>query len=308
MPIIEYQQQCYALKDGDNLLQGLLDAGAPVPHSCRSGVCQSCMVQVLKGSPEPKAQLGLTPQQKQLGMMLACQCHPQQDLSIDLPQRACRFPARKLAAEWLADDVLQLRLSSPIPFIPGQSIQLDVNGRQRRFSIASVPPKQSYIELHIEHRLSSDLCQQLFTLSDGAELLISHAQGQCVYDPTSPRQPLLLIGVHTGLAPLYGLAQHALQQGHQADIRLIHFYRGASCYLQQPLRTLAQQHPNLDVQLLPLDSMASRINDWLPTNSELHHSQAFLAGQAPLLEPLARQLFIAGVARKHLHLEGFGRS
>ena len=37
--------------DGESLLEAVLRAGVPLPHSCRVGACQSCLVKATTGTP-----------------------------------------------------------------------------------------------------------------------------------------------------------------------------------------------------------------------------------------------------------------
>lgn len=92
--------------------------------------------------------------------------------------------------------------------------------------------------------MSDWLCRHLAV---GDTLLIEGPSGQCFYMPALD-QPLLLAGMGTGLAPLYGIVRSALDQGHRAPIYL---YAGAKhaeqCYLQTELFALAATHPQLKV-------------------------------------------------------------
>lgn len=62
--------------DGENILDGALDAGLEVPFSCRNGVCATCRARVLEGQVEMDLNHALEPAQLEQGMVLTCQAHP----------------------------------------------------------------------------------------------------------------------------------------------------------------------------------------------------------------------------------------
>lgn len=70
MPMIEFQGSAYLLDDGENLLDGLLRHNARAPHSCRAGVCRSCLLRMAEGT-----------------AILACQTVVTAPLSLTLPCR-----------------------------------------------------------------------------------------------------------------------------------------------------------------------------------------------------------------------------
>lgn len=79
MPLIQFQGNSYSLDDGENLLDGLLRRNAKVPHSCRGGVCRSCLLRVA------------TPADTQPSIsashILACQTTVYAPLNLALPCR-----------------------------------------------------------------------------------------------------------------------------------------------------------------------------------------------------------------------------
>ncbi|WP_298442272.1 2Fe-2S iron-sulfur cluster-binding protein [uncultured Ferrimonas sp.] len=307
MANITFEQQDYPNVQGETVLDTLLQQRIELPYGCRSGVCQACLMQCTQGQPGRTAQQGLSSQQQAQGYFLPCSCVPTTDLTVQRPPLACRYHSKILATDQLTANVLRLRFSSPIPFQPGQSLQLNINNVQRRYSIASVPPQQAYIEVHIECRPSGQFSHLAQQLQVGDPILLSSAHGDCTYNAVSAQQPLLLIGHNTGLAPLYGLAQQALQHGHQADINLIHACQPQQFYLESELRTLAQQYPQFHLHQLPLfDNPTAEIATYLKLNwPQLQLQRLWLAGSEPLLNAVAKSAFIQGAKRQQIHIEAF---
>ena len=79
MPLIQFQENSYSLDDGENLLDGLLRRNAKVPHSCRGGVCRSCLLRV---TPPAGAQPSIG-----ASHILACQTTVCAPLNLALPCR-----------------------------------------------------------------------------------------------------------------------------------------------------------------------------------------------------------------------------
>lgn len=65
------------------VLEAAEDVGVNIEYSCRVGVCGLCKVKLLSGAVTMEVQDGLDAQDKQNGMILACQAKSATDLSVD---------------------------------------------------------------------------------------------------------------------------------------------------------------------------------------------------------------------------------
>ena len=61
------------------LVDVLLAAGIEVPHSCREGRCGSCVCTVVSGEVDMAPSDVLEPEDRQAGLILACQARPGSD-------------------------------------------------------------------------------------------------------------------------------------------------------------------------------------------------------------------------------------
>jgi ferredoxin len=61
------------------LVDVLLAAGIDVPHSCRQGHCGSCVCTVVSGEVDMVPNDVLQPEDRQAGLILACQTRPVSD-------------------------------------------------------------------------------------------------------------------------------------------------------------------------------------------------------------------------------------
>ncbi|MEJ2653671.1 MAG: 2Fe-2S iron-sulfur cluster-binding protein, partial [Gammaproteobacteria bacterium] len=118
MPQITFEGKHYDLLEKETVLDGLLRHGVAVRSSCRSGVCQSCIMRAMDHAPPPASQKGLKESLKSRNHFLACQCQPTTDMEIappgddDLPW----YSAEVIGKETLSDRVVQLTLHCPKNF------------------------------------------------------------------------------------------------------------------------------------------------------------------------------------------------
>ena len=53
---IKYQDLTFTLQEHESVLEVLEKQGQVVPNSCRSGICQSCIMQAVSGIPPSVSQ------------------------------------------------------------------------------------------------------------------------------------------------------------------------------------------------------------------------------------------------------------
>jgi len=318
MSRIRYEAQWYPLEPEESVLDGLLRQGIPVPHACKAGVCQSCLMRAASGVVPEKAQMGLKETLKARNYFLACSCRPEPGTELELAGGAeeLQVPARLESMELLGEDVLRVRLRQEAPFEyrAGQYLTLlRADGLARSYSVASLPDEGT-LELHVRLLPGGAMSGWLRTEArPGQAVRLQGPAGECFYVPGRPEQPLLLAGAGTGLAPLYGIVREALAAGHTAPIWLFHGAREPrGLYLVEALRELASRHPNLHyrpsvlegrlgegVAVGPLDALiraeCPRPVGW----------RAFLCGNPELVVSLRKKLFLAGLSLKDIHADAF---
>ena len=184
------------------MLESALSAGLNLPHSCKSGHCASCRVQLRAGEIEyPNGCPWESPRRKQTP---ARSCSVRLALCSDLVVEARliasvtdveikTLPCRIARMTPLAPDVMQVFLRLPVverlEFHPGQylDILLD-NGSRRSFSIASPPHDSDLLELHVRRVPGGGFTERLWgTTGVGSLLRIEGPIGQFVYQEGSLR-------------------------------------------------------------------------------------------------------------------------
>ena len=318
MTRVRYGGRVMDLEPGETVLDGLLRHGVPAPHSCRAGVCQSCLMRARSGAVPPEAQAGLKASQAAQGYFLPCVCHPVDELELEDPEAgALRHETEVLDRLALGPRVLRLRLRRPegYAYRAGQFLNLHgPGGEVRSYSLASAPERDDFLELHVgrvEGGVVSGWIHE--ALAPGDPVTISDPAGDCFYLEGRPRQALLLVGTGTGLAPLYGILREALARGHEGPIWLYHGSRAAeNLYLGDVLRRLAAEHPQFHYRpcvsgpQVPPGFAAGRADDLaLAERGDLSDWRVFLCGHPAMVEQAKRRAFLAGAALADLHADPF---
>lgn len=316
---ISYGDARFELQESESVLDCLERHGVSVPHSCRSGVCQSCLMHADAGAIPPEAQKDLKPTYKKQDLFLACQCRPDTDMRVSLPNVPnLDTPAVIAAKDMLNASVLRVRLTTVAPFVcePGQYISLMTPaGLTRSYSVANAPAADGYIELHVRLLTNGLMSGFLMSARCGDALTVRGPAGLCFYVAEETRDcPILLAGTGTGLAPLYGVLHAALGQGHTGPITLLHgALHEPDLYLVHELQALAARHEN--VRYLPCVLHGAEGSYYRPGNieaavlAELPAQKAvtrlFLCGAPDFVNALRRKAFLAGLASKHIFADAF---
>lgn len=319
MPTLTFESNHYPREPQESVLDCLTRHGVKVPHSCKSGVCQSCLMRAVKTEPPAAAQRGLKDSLKQQHYFLACACTPEGDFAATLSgPELIRLPARVVAIEKLTRRIARVRLdhADAFEYRAGQFLNLSRgDGLTRSYSIASLPYTDDYLELHVARLdggcMSSWIHDELRT---GDEIAVSTPLGECCYRPDHPDQPLLLVGTGCGLAPLYGVVRDALHHGHRGPIWLYHGSRDRDgLYLVEELRALAREHDNFNY--VPcMDSPAPGEEDFTPQRAheaalsrhrDMKGWRIFLCGHPEMVKQTKMKSYLAGAALTDIHADPF---
>lgn len=320
MALLKFKDDVFTVSDGSTVLDTLLEQGHKIPNNCRAGACQSCIMQVTKGTIPEKAQKGLKDSHKSKGFFLACSCEPKEDIDIQLPDaEQLRISATVSEINKLSDDVLELKIKTtePYQYHSGQYVTLwKDEDLGRSYSLASLPENGGDLIFHIRLIPNGKFSGWVYNdLQVGDTLFIQGPAGDCFYTSGKPEQNLLLIGTGTGLAPLYGIINDALQQGHVGEIHLFHGALNPSgLYLSEELTKLAQQHPNVQYHpcvMTAEDNMPSNITEGDISKIALEAVQktsgwkSFLCGDENIVNKLKKKIFLAGSSMSDIYADSF---
>jgi ferredoxin-NADP reductase/ferredoxin len=318
MPSILYGGQSYQCKEQESVLDCLTAHGVTIPSSCHAGLCQTCLMQAVKGTVPATAQVGLKPTLAAQNYFLACACHPEDDMEVMLPQSGIeKFTATVTAIHPLNSEIisLQLRPDTRLKYKAGQFINLYKDAATARsYSLASVPEIDEHLQLHIR-RLPKGMVSHWIhhALKIGDSVEISDATGDCFYTVDNLDQNLLLIGTGSGLAPLYGIIRDALAQGHLGTIKLYHGSNAVeSLYLSNELESLSIHHNNFIYQpcvsgnVVPHGFASGRAHDVaIKENPDLSGWRVFLCGHPEMVASGKKLAFFAGASMRDIYSDPF---
>jgi CDP-4-dehydro-6-deoxyglucose reductase, E3 len=315
---VDFEGEALALDEGETLLECIERHGHSVTSSCRSGVCQSCLMHCEAGQMPPAATAGLGPAQRAQGYFLSCVCRPV------APLRVARIDPARLQVSGVVAGVqalgprvrsLTIKLERPVDFFAGQFFNLILeDGTLRSYSAAAPPNEDSTVTFHIGllpgGRFSAWASEQA---QAGSRLRLQGPLGKCCYVPgVESHRPLLLAGTGTGLAPLLGIALAAIEDKHPGSIHLFH---GAldpgGLYLHEELTLLANEHPQLHYHPCALNgeragvytgNLQDRVFAHLPS---LAGHQVYLCGHPDFVKAMQRKCFLAGASLPDIHADAF---
>lgn len=317
MPLLEFQQRRYDCASEETVLDALTRQGAPPPSSCRSGVCQTCLMRATQGTPPSNAQNGLKPTLRAQNYFLACLCKPQEEMTIALAgeEVTSRTAAIVMKKEMLNADILRLTLRCrPFEFQAGQFVHLlRPDGLVRSYSLAGLPNTDGMIELHIRRLHGGAMSAWIHeTLAVGDTVEVSGPYGNCFYTTDAPEQSLLLIGTGSGLAPLWGIVSDALKRGHTGPIHLYHgSWNPGGLYLEEELRQLQAAHPNftyvpcVDADALPHHREGRADQLALADLPNLKSWRVYLCGHPELIKAAKKRAFLAGASMEEIYADPF---
>jgi len=306
-----------SLQPGQLVIDALADAGIGVPSSCRAGACQSCLLQATRGRPPAESQVGLKESLRAQAFFLACQARPTEDLEISTAGAAkLDVPARIASVERLAAEVLRVRLEPQLPFAyrAGQFLTLlREDGLARAYSLASLPSER-LLELHVRVIPGGQMSAWLGGASSvGSAVRLRGPSGECCYLPGLSQQTIVLVGIGTGLAPLWGVLRDALAAPHRGPIELWHGARTPDgLYLIDELTALQAAHRNFRYHAYALESRGptdvalGRLDEvLLAASPSFAGRRVYLCGDAPLVQLLKRKVFLAGASLQEVHADPF---
>ena len=320
MAQLKFKNNVFTVPVGSTVLDTLLEQGHEIPNSCRAGACQSCMMQVTKGSVPENSQKGLKDSQKAKGFFLACSCEPKEDIDIQLiDTEQLRIAATVSKITKLSSDVIELKIKpfGSLEYHAGQYVTLwkdETLGRS--YSLAKLPEENGNLTFHIKLISDGKFSGWVHNELQVADtLFIQGPIGDCFYTSGNPEQNILLIGTGTGLAPLYGIIHDALQQGHTGEIHLFHGALNPSgLYLTEELSQLAHKHSNVNYHPCVVNTENSTLTNItegditkiaLEIIPKPNGWKSFLCGNEDLVKQLKKKIFLAGSKMNDIYADPF---
>lgn len=216
---------------GERLLYAALRQGIEVPYECATGTCGTCRG---RARPVEAVEDGWleAPGGKRLrrdkGDVLLCQSHARTDCDIAVPSELKPPPAGWPKALWtkarleapkrLTHDVMafSIALESPMDFIPGQFIVVEVAGVPgfRAYSMVNEDRDTRRIDLVVKKKPGGGFSDWLFSeRADGADLKVFGPLGKAIFRPEEGRDVLCIAG-GSGIAGMMAILARAVKLGY----------------------------------------------------------------------------------------------
>jgi len=316
-----------AVADERTILQAALDQGIAYPHGCRSGRCGSCKSRLIEGEVDllPHTPFALTPEEREMGLILACRAQPKTDATVawlgreedraDHPVQVLK--AKVISLDDATHDIKRVRLlpegGVSLAFSAGQYAQLSFPGAPMRdYSMANQPGERE-LEFHIRripHGAASERVAS--TVAVGDEVTVRGPYGSAFLRHRHTG-PILAIAGGSGMAPIKSIVETALDHGFRQPI---HLYFGVrqelDLYLVEHFRTLCENHPNLAfIPVLSQVEHSVRFRTGTVTRAlaedlqDLDGWQTYMAGPPAMTDSVTPVLLERGLQRDELHVDVF---
>ena len=302
--------------ESETILDCLIRNGEKIPHSCRSGICQSCVMKT--NTPlDSASQKGLNLAKKEAGLFYTCQQTLDKDFEIFESNEAATTVEGEIVSQQRVSSsvvILNLRLDQKLEYRAGQFINLIRDDQLcRSYSLASVSNDQM-IQIHVRKVPDGSMSQWLYDEDLlKRKLRISGPVGECYLNQEMYHDDLLLLGVGTGLAPLYGILQDALKNGFEKKITLFHGgLRLESLYLVEELKNLEDKYEQFSYQ--PAYLLGESREGFLQGDLiELLKQQTIdtqkttvvVCGDPDMVKRLKQVIFLKGVPSKKIFSDAF---
>lgn len=320
----------FKVRPGETVLTAALQQGVMLPYSCKNGTCGSCKGRIESGRVHYPFHppMALEDEEVEAGFALLCQAEPLEDLTVEAREIAAvrdiqvrMFPARVIDKEFLAPDVVRLRLKLPaaqrLQFLAGQYVDALISeGRRRAFSIASSPSLEDEIELHVRHVDGGDFTGWVFDqLTERDILRMEGPLGTFFVRNDKPERPMIMMGGGTGFAPLKAMVENLIEHG---DRREIHFYWGArnseELYLDELPRKWAVEHDHIHYRSAvsgpgagpAADRYAGFVHEAvLEDHPELSGFDVYMSGPPAMIETARKAFLKRGLPEDRLFFDSF---
>ena len=317
-------------KEGEALLNAALRQGVSLRYGCRHGNCSSCKYLVTDGDIDlgNASPYSLSEREREEGWALLCCARALSDLEIEVPEdpaerlrdviRPAEFSASLVANERVSRALhrLRLRLDRPMPFYPGQFLEIEIPGRPdewRSYSMASSPSHGDEVELVIQRIPGGLFSGPLETLEAGSSLRVRGPYGTSYLRDGD--EPILLIAGGSGIAPMLSMLEVAKETN---DRRPITFYYGARTAADLPLqdRIASLQNGGATVRYRPALSEPTPACGWEGATgliaqviqrelADASPFDAYICGPPPMCDSVSLILAAKGLREGRAFLDRF---
>lgn len=191
---------------GETLIDAALGGRIVMPHDCCSGQCETCRVTVVSGDVDDFGT-------REKNTVLGCLATLEGDAEVTYePVPVVRNTKGNVESiQPITDDLLEVRvrMSKPVPWLPGQYVRLAFKGFPQRDYSPTIPfdleAEHDVLVFHVkvypQGRLSSQFGRQI---DIGHKVVVKGPYGNCYLRRQS--EPMILVSTGTGFAPIWAIA------------------------------------------------------------------------------------------------------
>lgn len=275
----------FSVEPEEMILEGALRQGIAFPYGCRSGVCGTCLGNVISGElhyPDD-IPMGMSEEDHEDGRALFCSAVARSDMVIEMTEIAGAndipiktLPVKIASKRKLAPDVMEVMLKLPVTerlqFLAGQYINILLpDGRKRAFSLANSPHDDEYLELHIRNVPGGEFTDDIFSKYKEKDLLRIEGPIGTFFLRDDAQKPKILMGGGTGFAPLKSMIEQLIAEEAKDEIYL---YWGVRSFVDLYRKDLAEkwayQHEN--IHFIPVLSEPLAEDAWLGRTGFVHNA------------------------------------
>lgn len=211
-------------------------------------------------------------------------------------------------------------LRKEFQFISGQYITLDINGVRRDYSLCSSPLDVEW-SIGVKAMRDGNISRYLTTeLKIGDVLQVSTPNGKFgIPSKPSEKRTLLAFAAGSGITPILSIIKYTLQTEEWVNFYLFYSNKNPeSVMFLEEIKALQEQYPE---QFHPhLFYTQHRLEDWLFEGRLDAHKfelilnqlvdinevdEAMVCGPNEMIKEISREIFNAGIPKKHIHFEQF---
>lgn len=325
MPIITLANgKEFSAETSETMLNAALRSDILLEHSCKTGRCGSCKVQLSSGSTTPIVdEIGLNQIERDTGWILSCARSATSDVQLDIedlgdikvyPTKT--LPCRIQLLEQLSADVLRVILRLPpnqqLDYHPGQYIDvIGKDGLRRSYSVANAPASDKLIELHIRHVPDGAMSRYWFDEAKTNDLLRLNGPLGTFFLRDVAGLDLILLATGTGMAPIKALLEEMSSWSKERLPRSINVYWGGR--IPQDLYWNPTE-AGIDLRYLPVlsraDSAWSGLRGYvqqavLQSGIKLEHAVVYVCGSLAMIDSARAQMVAAGLNARRFYSDAF---
>jgi ferredoxin-NADP reductase len=177
----------------------------------------------------------------------------------------------------------------PTEWLSGQSIRLEIDGHERRFSIVSAPFEQNIV---IATRLGgSEFKNALNALKPGDQIDGYNIEGAFVWDEKASQRFLIAGGI--GITAYYPMFKQLDHDQRAIEARLVYTSHDRNFLFKQELTQLQASHPEFKLELHAGSRFSKTIAE--KHKQELLKSMVYISGPEAMVNAVHQTLLGVGV-------------